>query len=226
MPRLRMMHLYQPIVRIGTEGLVGYEALVRIPGRDLGQVLRELAAEGPEALRAFDAAALRSALSRCPSGVRLFMNVTVATLVAAAEGHGWPDADGAQVVWEIPEGRQGSVVLLRAGTAAALEGVEIALDDLGSGDSDLARLGAFPGAWCKLAMRLVRGCHTNAGNAAVIRAVVQLAGELGQRVIAEGVERVEEAAALAEMGVRYAQGFLYGPPARVPRRLVAGTAPC
>ncbi len=223
-----LTHVYQPIVEIGG-GLVGYEALVRIPGRDLGQVIRSLATEGPMALRRFDADALRSAVAgarRLPVGMRLFFNVTPATVHAAMEGSGWPDTGGMPVVWEIPEGREGSEVVLRDGAASALAGAEIALDDLGAGDSDLRRLAAFPGAWCKLDMRLVRNCHIHGGNAAVIRAVVQLASALGQRVIAEGVEQPEEEAALAEVGIRYAQGFLYGAPAALPQRVIARASRC
>ncbi len=212
-----LQHQYQPIVEIGS-GVVGYEALLRMPGRDVGALLRDVAYAGPEAQRAFDrecvASAIQGARGWLEAESRLFINVTAATVHAVMDGDAWPDTQGVAVVWEIPEGRAGTDAALRIGAAQALG--EVALDDLGAGDSDLRRLAAFPGAWCKLDMELVRHCDQRPGNAAIIRAVALVAKELGQRVIAEGVERVEQARALTDLGVRYAQGFLYGWPERRP----------
>ena len=84
---------------------------------------------------------------------------------------------------------------------------------MGEGDADLRRMAAYPGAWAKLGRGLVCDCDRDWSKAAVIRHVVAMAAELGQRVIAEGVEREGEAVTLQRIGVRYAQGFLFGVPA-------------
>ena len=182
--------VYQPIVTIDGQAVIGYEALARAPGRDLRCMLQCMDATGA---RAFDAGMVARAVQGAyglPEGVRLFLNVTVETLRAVLSGDPWPLPPGSPpVVWEIPEGRAGSAALLR-------------------------RLAAYPGAWAKLGLSLVRDCDRDRAKAAVIRAVVAVAAELGQRVIAEGVEREGEAVALGAMGVRYAQGFHFGVPAR------------
>ena len=213
--------VYQPIVAMDGPAVIGYEALARVPGRDLGWMLGAMA---PEQARAFDAGMVARALNGARGlrdGLRLFVNVTVPTLRAVLAGDPWPGPagrppSGPRVVWEIPEGRASSEAILRPGAARGLGPVEVALDDLGEGDSDLRRLAAYPGAWAKLGLGLVRDCDRDRAKAAVIRAVVAVAAELGQRVIAEGVERAGEATALDAMGVRYAQGFLFGGPTRGP----------
>lgn len=213
--------VYQPIVAMDGSAVIGYEALARVPGRDLGWMLGGMA---PEQARAFDAGMVARALDGARGlrdGLRLFVNVTVPTLRAVLAGDPWPGPagrppSGPRVVWEIPEGRASSEAILRPGAARGLGPVEVALDDLGEGDSDLRRLAAYPGAWAKLGLGLVRDCDRDRAKAAVIRAVVAVAAELGQRVIAEGVERAGEATALDAMGVRYAQGFLFGGPTRGP----------
>ncbi len=211
--------VYQPIVAIDGQAVIGYEALARAPGRDLRCMLQAM---DPDEARAFDAGMVARAVqgaSSLPEGVRLFLNVTVETLRAVLGGDPWPlpprmPPGSPPVVWEIPEGRAGSAALLQRGAAGVLDAVEVALDDLGEGDSDLRRLAAYPGAWAKLGLSLVRDCDRDRAKAAVIRAVVAMAAELGQRVIAEGVEREGEAVALGAMGIRYAQGFHFGVPAR------------
>ncbi len=211
--------VYQPIVTIDGQAVVGYEALARAPGRDLRCMLQAM---DPTEARAFDAGMVARAVQGAfglPEGVRLFVNVTVETLRGVLAGDPWPlpprlSPGSPPVVWEIPEGRAGSAALLQRGAAGVLDAVEVALDDLGEGDSDLRRLAAYPGAWAKLGLSLVRDCDRDRAKAAVIRAVVAMAAELGQRVIAEGVEREGEAVALGAMGIRYAQGFHFGVPAR------------
>ena len=211
--------VYQPIVALGGGGIIGYEALARVPGRDLAQVLRGMSREDA---RAFDAGMASRALwggRRLPAGSRLFVNVTAATLQAVLEGAPWPrpphrlPGDPA-LVWEIPESRAGTALLLRQVAAGLLAGVEVALDDLGEGDSDLRRLASCPGAWAKLGRRLVQDCDRDPARAAVIGAVVRVAGALGGHVVAEGVERAGEGEALEALGVRYAQGFHFGAPSR------------
>lgn len=210
--------LFQPIVTIDGS-TIGYEALTRVPGRNLSDLLQAM---DSDAQRAFDAGVASRALRaarRLPPSIRLFLNVTPETLDAALCGSPWPASEdaavGRPVVWEIPEHRISTKMLLRPGAAAALQGVELALDDVGEGDSDLCRLAAYPGAWVKIGRGLVSDCDRQQPKAVVIRAVVAIAADLGQRVIAEGVERPEEAATLSALGVPYAQGFLFGRPRRL-----------
>jgi len=75
----------------------------------------------------------------------------------------------------------------------------------------------------KLAQEFVFRVTVDYRNAAVVRAAIRLAHELGLEVIAEGVERVEEMEAVKELGIFLAQGFLFGrPSADFPKRVRVG----
>jgi diguanylate cyclase (GGDEF)-like protein/PAS domain S-box-containing protein len=89
-------------------------------------------------------------------------------------------------------------------------GVEIALDDFGTGYAPLTYLKRLPATIVKLDKSFVAGVGCEVPDpidVAVARAVVQLADEVGLRVIAEGVESQRQADVLAEMGYRLFQGF-------------------
>jgi EAL domain-containing protein (putative c-di-GMP-specific phosphodiesterase class I) len=94
-------------------------------------------------------------------------------------------------------------------------GFGIALDDVGTGYSSLATLERIRPDYVKVDTSLVRGIEDNLIQQDALRSLVKIAGRLGSKVIAEGVETGEEAAALASIGVRYGQGFLFSRP--VPR---------
>jgi diguanylate cyclase (GGDEF)-like protein/PAS domain S-box-containing protein len=92
-------------------------------------------------------------------------------------------------------------------------GADVALDDFGTGYSSLAYLHRLPFDTIKIDRSLVRAEGGPEGSGVLImRAILALAHELGKKVVAEGVERQEEAGILRGMGCGYAQGFYYGEP--------------
>jgi EAL domain-containing protein (putative c-di-GMP-specific phosphodiesterase class I) len=91
-------------------------------------------------------------------------------------------------------------------------GLELALDDFGAGHSSLSRLATFPVNSLKIDRQFVRGVDADPNQAAVVRAIVTLADSLAVTPIAVGVETEQEAGFLRALGVRYAQGFLFGRP--------------
>ena len=91
-------------------------------------------------------------------------------------------------------------------------GVKLIVDDFGTGFSSLAYLGRFPVEKLKIAGHFIEGMESGPENAEIIRAVISLAANLGMGVIAEGIEREEQAARLLQMGCRLGQGFLLAPP--------------
>jgi EAL domain-containing protein (putative c-di-GMP-specific phosphodiesterase class I) len=120
-----------------------------------------------------------------------------------------------QVEVEITEG-----VLLDRGaeriaeTLAALHrlGVSIALDDFGTGYASLKHLNRFPVDRLKIDQSFVRDIGADPQDAAIVRAVINLAHSLNMGVIAEGVETESQLGFLRLQGCDYAQGYLFSRP--------------
>ncbi len=92
-------------------------------------------------------------------------------------------------------------------------GCRIAIDDFGTGFSSLAYLTELPVDILKLAAPFVTGIDESQDGVTVASAVLQLGQALGYRVVAEGIERRAEAAALQLIGCHLGQGFLFARPA-------------
>ena len=88
-------------------------------------------------------------------------------------------------------------------------GVRIAVDDFGTGYSSLSYLANYPINRVKIAQELVFAVDTDSRNAAVVRAAIRLAHELGIEIIAEGVETEGQERFLLSAGCEYGQGYYY-----------------
>lgn len=91
-------------------------------------------------------------------------------------------------------------------------GVQIAVDDFGTGFSSLAFLTRIPVDELKVDRSFVMGMADSPKAAAIVRSTVNLAQELGLRVVAEGVETADQRIALAELGCTAAQGYHFFKP--------------
>lgn len=91
-------------------------------------------------------------------------------------------------------------------------GVELWLDDFGTGHSSLTHLQHFPVDGIKLPGSFVRPIPHDERCTAITRALIALAHDLGLRVIAEEVEQNAQLELLLEHGVEYIQGFLFSKP--------------
>jgi diguanylate cyclase (GGDEF)-like protein/PAS domain S-box-containing protein len=102
------------------------------------------------------------------------------------------------------------------GTLVAFKnmGFSIAIDDFGTGYSALAYLARFPIDTIKIDRTFVQRVTTDRRHAELVKAILSIARCLGQRVVAEGVETMEQAAFLDAHGCQVAQGFLYSKPLR------------
>jgi diguanylate cyclase (GGDEF)-like protein len=92
-------------------------------------------------------------------------------------------------------------------------GVELAIDDFGTGYSSLSYLRRLPADILKIDRSFVADVDQDEREAAIVEAVVRVADALGMRIVAEGIERIEQAHFLANMGCQSGQGYHFARPA-------------
>ena len=91
-------------------------------------------------------------------------------------------------------------------------GVGLAIDDFGTGWSSLGKLSELPFDELKIDRSFVMRMEPGLPEDAIVRSTVQLARDLGMRVVAEGVETEEVCARLADAGCDAVQGYLLARP--------------
>ena len=91
-------------------------------------------------------------------------------------------------------------------------GIKLALDDFGTGYSSLACLHLLPVDTVKIDRSFVSQADTSAHHRVLIEATVRVAHSLGMDTVAEGIETVEQAGVIRELGSDKGQGYLYSRP--------------
>lgn len=227
---------FQPQARLGDGRIVGYEALVRwnderrgpVPPSEFVQVAEEtglILKMGSWVLRA----ACREAVN-WPESCRVAVNVSPAqfrqgNLVMSVQSA--LDASGLapeRLEIEITEGvliddEERALNVLRALKSL---GVGLAIDDFGTGYSSLSYLRAFPFDKIKIDRSFMTGLHLDREAQIIVQATIDLARELGIRVVVEGVEDFEELDALGRQPDLVMQGYLLSRP--LTRGQIAGFA--
>jgi EAL domain-containing protein (putative c-di-GMP-specific phosphodiesterase class I) len=124
------------------------------------------------------------------------------------------------IVLEITERDERGDPLQLARRIRALKGLgfKVAVDDLGSGYAGLNAVVDLAPDIVKLDMKLIRDVHQSFVKQRLIRSVCEAAHDLSIKVVAEGIERLEELDATFDAGCHYFQGYLLGRPAREPAR--------
>ncbi len=95
------------------------------------------------------------------------------------------------------------------------QGVRVAIDDYGIGYSSLSLLKRLPVAILKIDKLFIADIGINLNDAVIIKSTIQLAHNLGLKVVAEGVETQEQLIFLQEHGCDYAQGYYFSEPLSV-----------
>ncbi len=91
-------------------------------------------------------------------------------------------------------------------------GVRVALDDCGTGHGGLAYLQKLGIDIIKIDKMFIDSLGMDASSATIVDTLVELAGNLGMGIIAEGVENIDQIERLRELGVTAAQGYIFAPP--------------
>jgi diguanylate cyclase (GGDEF)-like protein len=221
---------YQPVVHLHTGQVDGVEALVRwqhperglLPPGEFIAVAEEYELIDP-LTRWVLGAATRQAAEWAALGLPLCVSVNVSA-VTLARGTLVDDVAEALAASGLPADRlivelTETTVAEDAERAAAqfailrVSGVEVAIDDFGSGFSSLGQLVNIPAGLLKIDRSLVAGAaDRRSQSAAAIAAVVALARSCGMRALAEGVETVEQLALAATLGCAFAQGYYIARP--------------
>ena len=105
-----------------------------------------------------------------------------------------------------PEQAIGLMQVLKA------QGFGLAIDDFGTGYSSLAYLKRFAADTLKIDISFVRDMLSSSHDYTIVTTIIAMARSMGMKTVAEGVETVEQAQALAALGCDQAQGFYYGRP--------------
>ncbi len=220
---------YQPIVDLADGRIVGIEALARIQADD-GSLVHPAAfigvAETSGLVTPMGERVLEIALDQLQSwsaqGIEVQLNVNVSPRQLAK-------ASFAPMVFErlmsrgLPpkslclEITEGAVVEATGPTLITLRrlrsyGVQVGIDDFGTGFSSLTTLKYFPADVLKVDRSFVEGLGEDTNDSAIVGAVIRIAHDLGCIVVAEGVELEAQAAELTRMGCDLVQGYLYGRP--------------
>ena len=208
--------LLQPIVDLATGGRVGAEALSRFPaewGRTPDVVFAEAHSVGMGhdlELQALERAAEH--LDRV--GGYVAMNVSPATVLTPASGELLGRLPLERVVLELTEHDEVEDYDLLLATLAPFRaaGLRLAIDDVGAGFSSLRHIVVTSPDVIKLDRSIAAGVADDHVLATLVGSLVTFAHGSGARVVAEGVETADDAAALLALGVDYGQGWHFGRP--------------
>jgi diguanylate cyclase (GGDEF)-like protein/PAS domain S-box-containing protein len=223
--------VYQPIVCLTSRAVRGFEALVRWRHPERGLVMPELfipAAEESGLIVAVGEWVLHEAcrqarrwheqLGERRPGIsvnlssRQFLQPDLPAQVAEALRR--TGLDPRYLHLEITEStvmENGEVVVAMMRELREL-GVHLCLDDFGTGYSSLSYLHDFPIDTLKIDRSFVGRMGSSGENVEIIRTIVSLGHNLDKRVIAEGVETVEQVAQLRALGCEYGQGHFFAVP--------------
>ncbi len=222
--------LFQPILSMDGQSIVGCEALVRWDHPIRGLVLPDAfipLAEEIGVISDIDAWVLRAACSQVAAwraaGLPDLLLAVNASGCDLGRGEFVDRVSATLLETGLPRDRLEIEVTETAAVtqpAAALNelrllrraGITVALDDFGTGYSSLSKLAAFPVDRLKIDRSFLRDIRHGDDESPLVAAMIALAHRLGLQVTAEGVETAEQLAFLRRNGCDLVQGYLFSPP--------------
>lgn len=208
----------QPVVDLTTRVVLGMEALSRFPAPHGRPDVVFAAAETVGLGLDLERIAVTKAVERLPTldpSHYLAVNVTPAAAIRLAA---LAPADGVPYERLVAEITEHAAVPSYEELRCALQplrdrGLRVAIDDAGAGFASLQHVVELHPDIVKIDRSLVDRVSDDPARRGAVASFVVLGEEVGAVVVAEGVEREEDATALERLGVRAAQGYLFGRPA-------------
>lgn len=230
----RLTPLFQPIVALDGGRILGYEALIRgEPGTDLHSPARLFeVAESAHQLAALEFACREVSCQRFVEQElpgRLFLNMSPLSFTDRHYREGVTreilervGLSPERVVFELTERQplDDTAPLSQATAHFREQGFAVALDDLGAGYAGLRVWSELNPDYVKIDRHFISGIDSDPVKREFVRAMLDIAHRIGNRVIAEGIERPEELRTLASLGVDYVQGFYLARPTAKPPRSI------
>jgi EAL domain-containing protein (putative c-di-GMP-specific phosphodiesterase class I) len=210
--------VFQPIVDLEAEVVVGFEALARFPlgpERPTQTWFTEAAAVGLR--QELELAAVEAALAvfqEAPGEPYLSVNAMPDTLSSAGLAELLADVPADRLVLEITEHApvHDYEALNTAMRRMRGRGIRLAVDDAGSGFASLRHILQLAPDIIKIDNALTRNVYKDPARRALAAGLISFAAELGATIVAEGIQTRQELDTLRELGVRYGQGFYLGRP--------------
>ena len=213
----------QPIVNLATSAVIQHELLLRM--RDDADELVPPSAFLPTAERCgliaeIDRWVITEAVELAARGAVVAVNLSAASagdprVLALIERQLRRHvAEPGNLVFEITETAvmQDMDRATRFAERLVALGCRLSLDDFGTGFASFTYLKRLPVQYLKIDIDFVRDVARSQRDMFVVRAIVALANDFGLQTIAEGVENRHTAEVLRDLGVTYAQGYLFGRP--------------
>jgi EAL domain-containing protein (putative c-di-GMP-specific phosphodiesterase class I) len=213
---------FQPVVKLSTGGVVGYEALARTnldglrSAYELFQTAMRLGKEA-ELSELCRRESLRQGMA-LPERATLFVNTHPAEVgqpaLLASLRDTRAEHPALPIVLEIHERSACDIAAMRELRVLLGElNIGLAYDDFGNGQSRLVELMEVPPDFVKFDMALIRDIHkASPHKQKTLETLVKMVRNLGVAPLAEGIESHDEAAVCTDMGFMYAQGYLFGKP--------------
>jgi PAS domain S-box-containing protein len=211
--------VFQPIVEIMRDEVVGYEALARFAD-GVAPDVRFAEARGVGMGERLETATVRAALRRAaelPAGAWVTINVGPGVVLGSRRLAHMLAATERDVILEVTEHEP---IEDYAGFRAAVDRlgprIRLAVDDAGAGFASMRHILELRPSFVKLDRQLVGALDSDEARRALVVGMTHFAASVGSQLIAEGVETPAELGALRRVGVRLAQGYLLGRPASPP----------
>ena len=213
--------VFQPILDLLTDEVVGYEALTRFTEGTPDQWFGKAARTGHAV--PLEMAAIHEALSHfdaLPPDTYLAVNLSPSTLCSATFAEAAPSMPLHRMVIELTE--QSSVEsypdLISRAQWLRSAGARIAIDDAGAGYAGLQRILAVAPDIVKLDRQLISGIDSDQIRQSLASAMSWFTSRSGNRLIAEGIETLAERKMLISLGIRFGQGYQLGRPGPLPQQ--------